>query len=257
MAEEFDGRGERGTIVEGDISETGELASPLRTAIAEDVHLSYPHVFSYKGNCYCTPESYGKRGVYLYAFDTTREQWLRVAQLIANFAAVDPTLFEYNGRWWLFCTNHDDYDCPNTKLYLWYASDLFGPWRPHPANPVKCDVRSSRPAGRPFFFEGSLYRPAQDSSGRSAPHYGSGVVINRVTSLNVFEYQEEPAAVVYPWHGLPYRRGIHTLSGLPGEPLTVIDANRMVLSPTFVWRRMVAKVHRRFGRVAEKEEVRG
>src|SRR5213596_456309 len=56
-----------------------------------------------------------------------------------------------------------------------------GPWRPHPGNPVKVDVRSSRPAGGPFLFGGNLYRPAQDCSRT----YGGGITINRVTHLSL------------------------------------------------------------------------
>ncbi len=43
---------------------------------------------------------------------------------------------------------------------------LEGPWEPHRRNPVKCDVRGSRPAGTPFVHGGELYRPAQDGSKR-------------------------------------------------------------------------------------------
>jgi hypothetical protein len=41
--------------------------------------------------------------------------------------------------------NHDDHD--ETSLYVFHASDLFGPWQPHVLNLAKCDLRSARPAG--------------------------------------------------------------------------------------------------------------
>jgi hypothetical protein len=40
------------------------------------------------------------------------------------FAAVDPTIFCHDGRWWLFCSNHDDED--ENKLFLWHAPALLG-----------------------------------------------------------------------------------------------------------------------------------
>src|SRR5262249_19802039 len=157
-----------------------------------------------------------------------REEWSPAAQIIENFAAVDPTLFEYEGRWWLFCSKEGD--CVDSKLYLWHAPDPFGPWEPHTANPVKCDVRSARPAGRPFFFEGNLYRPAQDS----CRAYGGAIVINRVTCLNMREYQEEPAAAIHPSPNSLYPKGIHTLVGVVGDRLTIVDGYRLALAPALI-----------------------
>ena len=59
-----------------------------------------------------------------------------------------------------------------------------GPWKPHKRNPVKSDVRNSRPAGRLFYWNGDLYRPAQDSSQR----YGYAMSINRVLRLTPDEF---------------------------------------------------------------------
>src|SRR5437899_1038840 len=116
-----------------------------------------------------------------------------VRPIIEHFAAVDSTILQHDGLWWLWCTNAEDE--PDSKLLLWYAFDLFGPWRPHPGNPVKVDVRSSRPAGRPFLFEGDLYRPAQDCSRT----YGGAITISRVTRLSLTEFCEEPVVHIEPW----------------------------------------------------------
>jgi hypothetical protein len=238
LAEEFDGFRDRGRIMQAELGEAGTFVSPVRKAIDEGVHMSYPNLFSYKGKTYCTPECSAKRGVYLYVFDPDREEWSPAAQIIENFAAVDPTLFEYEGRWWLFCSKQGD--CVDSKLYLWHASDPFGPWEPHTANPVKCDVRSARPAGRPFLFEGNLYRPAQDSSRA----YGGGITISRVTDLNVREYREEPAAAIYPSIDSRYPKGIHTLAGFVGESFTIVDGYRLAPAPALISARLRSKISR-------------
>ena len=90
--------------------------------------------------------------------------------------SLDPTIVEWAGRWWMFGTRRDR--DPNAELWLWHAPSPLGPWTVHAANPVKIDVRSSRPAGTPFVLDGVLYRPAQDCS----RGYGGAVVVNRVVA---------------------------------------------------------------------------
>ena len=184
---------------------------------------------------YCVPESGRTRSVSLYALDRRQRRWRVVAPIIKDFAAVDPTILRHGNVWWLWCSNTEDES--SSKLFLWYASALLGPWKPHPGNPVKVDVRSSRPAGRPFLFEGNLYRPAQDCSRT----YGGGIAINRVTRLSLTEYCEEPVVHIEPWDRR-YRAGIHTLAG--DGRLTVLDGKRMVIAPALVRRRLAHKVKR-------------
>ena len=74
----------------------------------------------------------------------------------------------------LFCTNLDE--GYHSHLYIFYADELLGPWRPHSKNPVKIDVRSAGPAGPFFWYEGALYRPTQDCSRL----YGGCINITRI-----------------------------------------------------------------------------
>ena len=102
---------------------------------------------------------------------------------------------------------------------------------------MKVDVRSSRPAGRPFLFGGNLYRPAQDCSRT----YGGAITINRVTRLSLTEFYEEPVAHIEPWDRR-YGTGIHTLTG--DGSVTVLDGKRMVIAPVLVRRRLAHKLRR-------------
>jgi len=235
LVEEFDYIADRGVIVEIDLDGRGAVRAPARVAIDAGVHLSYPYLIEHKGRVYCVPESWQKRSISLYELDGRHRQWREITPVIKDFPAVDPTPLLHDGLWWLWCTNA--LDEPDSKLFLWYAVDLFGPWRPHPGNPVKVDVCSSRPAGRPFLVDGELYRPAQDCSGT----YGGGVTINRVTRLCPAEFSEEPVAFVVPWDPR-YRAGIHTLVG--DGSLTVVDGKRMVIHPGLVGGRLAHKLGR-------------
>jgi hypothetical protein len=235
LMEEFDDLANRGAVVQAEVRR-GALASPLRPAIDDGVHVAYPYLFEHAGRIYCVPEAAAKGGVFLYAYDPELGRWTEVAALVRGLPAVDPTIIHRDGRWWLFCTHRDDE--VESKLLLWHAPDLLGPWTPHPGNPVKVDVRSSRPAGTPFVFEGTLYRPAQDSS----LTYGGGITINRVTLLTPTEFREEAVTHLGPRADGPFALGTHTLAG--SGDLTVIDGKRMAFAPALVGRRVRHKVKR-------------
>ena len=87
-------------------------------------------------------------------------------------------------------------------------------------NPVKCDLRSSRPAGPLFAHEGALYRPAQDGS----ITYGGAVAVNRVVTLTPTEFAEETINVLRPEPSGPFPHGLHTLTGVGG--VTLVDGKR-------------------------------
>lgn len=215
LCEHFDYRTTRGTIISIDGSAESEVRHE-QVLIGPDVHLSYPYLVEHEGRVLCIPETYEAREIGLYLADPFPRRWVKVATLVAGFAGVDATVFPYDGRWWLACTDADH--GPNRDLHLWYATDLLGPWQPHAGNPVKTDLRSARPAGTPFVYERCLYRPAQDCS----RVYGGRVVINQVTRLSPTEFQEEIAAVIDPsmLGGMP--DGVHTISAV--GPLTLVDA---------------------------------
>jgi hypothetical protein len=223
LCEEFDYSTGKGRIV---CFEEGEnhafIAS--RVAIELPVHVSYPYLLQWNGETYCIPETGQAREVSLYRAQEFPLKWEKAATLIGNFPGLDASVFEFDGRWWLTCTNLEDGEWE--KLFVWYADDLTGPWRPHSANPVKISRRSSRPAGTPFMHEGTLYRPAQDCSNS----YGQNVVINRIRRLTTDEFEEEEVTCIKPFQA-PYLEGLHTLSSTDG--LTLIDGRRSRMVGSF------------------------
>lgn len=182
------------------------------------VHLSYPYIVHAEGQIYCIPESYQAGEAAIYRAEKFPAEWKKEKVLIPDFQAVDPTVFRHDGLWWLFCTDQEE--GPHSHLHIWYASELLGEWKPHPANPVKMDVRSSRPAGTPFTAGGELFRPAQDCSST----YGGAVWINRIERLTTTEFREVPVRRLAPNRSGPYPHGLHTLS-FAGEA-TLLDAKR-------------------------------
>ena len=177
-------------------------------------HLSYPFVFSWKDRYYMIPETAENKTVEVYSCESFPNEWKLESALFENVPARDATLFELDGRWWMFVAIADTESAD--ELHLYYSETPLGPWQPHKRNPVKSDVRNSRPAGRPFCWNGDLYRPAQDSSQR----YGYAMTINRVVRLTPDEFVEEEVSKILPqWR--KDLRGTHTLNLC--DDLTVID----------------------------------
>jgi len=106
-------------------------------------------------------------------------------------------------------------------LLLFHADSPFGPWTPHPRNPVVSDVRSARPAGRLFRDGGMWIRPAQDCSRT----YGGAITLRRITTLTTTDYHEEPVGHVAA-DSPPGTSGPHTLNVHRG--LSALDLKRRI-----------------------------
>ena len=207
--EEYDYNKRKGKISYIKLSERNK-PSKIHTAIEKPYHMSYPYIFQYEKDFYCTPETHQNNEATLYKIRSP-SNWEKKYTIIKGIDVSDPSIIEYNGKWWLFFTRGYDY----TNLYLWYAEDLFGDWKPHKNNPVKTEISSSRPAGTMFIHEGTLYRPAQDCE----ESYGANIVINKVLKISPMEFLEDPVLTINPKTNAI--KGVHTLSSL-GE-ITLID----------------------------------
>ena len=182
--------------------------------LKRDYHLSYPFMLQWQGRHYMIPETGGNRTVEVYKCESFPGDWKLETVLLEGVPARDATLFEVDGLWWMFVAIADTDS--SDELHLYYSSSPLGPWKPHKQNPVKSDVRNSRPAGRPFYWNGDLYRPAQDSSQR----YGYAMTINRIQRLTPDEFVEQEVSKILPqWRR--DLRGTHTLNMC--EDLTIID----------------------------------
>lgn len=235
LAEAFHYREAKGYITTLDVT-SPRLPIPLPCVFADEVHLSYPYLIEDQGQLYCLPERSAANDVILYRVTGYPDQWEEEATLIRGFPAVDATAFHHRGVWWLFATKSERGH--ESTLYLWHAPALHGPWTPHAGNPVKTDVRSSRPAGTPFVVNGELYRPAQDCS----RVYGGAVKLLRITELSADRFAEEVVHAIGPWRDTPYPVGLHTLTAWGDR--TLIDAKRLRFTPAALW-----QVMRYYGRV--------
>ena len=211
--EEYPYQTAKGHISVIELDRKGVVSGP-RKVLERDYHLSYPFVFMWNGEYYMVPESAANKTVELYRAKTFPFVWELEKVLMTDVRAKDATLAEIDGTWWMFVSISEQ-SIPD-ELYLFSALSPLGPWTPHKRNPVKSDVRGSRPAGALFEWNGEVYRPAQDSSGR----YGYAISINRVTQLDHEGFREEQVSSILPnWS--KDLLATHTIS-IAGD-LTVVD----------------------------------
>lgn len=199
----------------------------FHTAHKEPFHVSYPYVFEHEGDVFATPETSEANEIRLYRIHEP-DHW-SLEQTLVEIGGLAPTIYRSQDRWWLFF-NEPEYD--STKLHLWYSSELTGEWTPHANNPVKTDVRSSRPAGTPFQVQGDLYRPAQ----YRARGFGEWIVLNKVTDLTPTRFREVPVGEIVPRDGEPYSSGRHTVSS--GDGFTLVDGKRTIRDGTALERKL-------------------
>jgi hypothetical protein len=223
LFERLDYKQRKGTICAVETEDNLSFSEP-RIVIELPVHMSYPFLFDHAGETYCVPETNQAKEISIYKAIEFPNQWIKVGHLLENKRAIDATVFQHNNRWWMMFTDREGGGDAN--LYVWHAPNLWGAWEAHPLNPVKTDIRSARPGGTPFEYEGHLYRPAQDCSKTG----GGSIVVNRIKRLTTTEFQEETVVAVMPYPDTPYRKGLHTLSAA-GE-FTLIDGKRFRFIPT-------------------------
>ncbi|WP_026576793.1 glucosamine inositolphosphorylceramide transferase family protein [Bacillus sp. UNC438CL73TsuS30] len=196
-------------------------------------HMSYPFILEHNKHIYCIPETSEAKEASIYKLNKSNNEWKKVKTLLEDFHAVDSTIVKYGEYWWLFCTkSFSTVQSHNNELHIFYADDLFGEWQPHVLNPVKIDIRSSRPAGTPFIHEGKLFRPAQDCS----KTYGGRIVLNKIKTLTIFQFEEEPVCYLEPQNNSLYPDGVHTISSAGG--ITILDGKRFDYSLFHFFRKL-------------------
>ncbi|WP_394754525.1 hypothetical protein [Crenothrix sp.] len=211
---------QRGYLVAIELFKDGSHSDAQPVMIA-DTHLSYPFLFKWDGDLYMVPESGVARNIVLWKCVSFPNKWQQVTELLSDIRAVDATLIEYQGYWWMFVSVAKEGICIHDELHIYFSDTPLGTWQAHPENPVKSDARNARPAGNLFIEEGILYRPAQDCS----TEYGKAVILNRVDRLNKHSFLETPIARLDASWYKDFLR-VHTLSR--SENLWAIDGFRWI-----------------------------
>ncbi len=212
--EEMPAKSDRGEILCFEVHQDGTFGE-VQPVLKLDYHLSYPFLFEYEGDLFMTPECADAGKIEAFRCTSFPNKWESHAVLMDGIRAFDPTLLEYNGKWWMFATIQAHGNSPNDELHLYFADEPFGKWMPHRMNPINLDVRCARPAGALFKQGDALYRPAQDCSVR----YGYALSVNKILKMSENDYVEEEVHRILPES--PDSLGTHTVNQAAG--ITIYD----------------------------------
>ena len=142
--------------------------------INNSFHMSYPCIFEYKGKHYMIPESSANNTIDLYLAESFPTKWVKTKTLINGEKYVDSTVF-FAGK--------DIYLISYTMSHLYevvvFSLDM-EKLILKKVSSKKYQTNIGRPAGRLFYENNHLFRPAQDCSRK----YGEQIIIYEVDSIN-------------------------------------------------------------------------
>lgn len=154
-----------------------------KIVIQEPYVLAYPYVFKWKNDYYMIPEAHTETSVSIYKAVEFPEKWENIGKILTGDKFFVPSIINYENMWWMFTVRPG-----NETLRLFYADSPMGPWIEHLQSPiVEKDLNIARPAGRPFIYNGELYRLGMDCY----PTYGLQVYAFKVTEISTKKYKEE------------------------------------------------------------------
>ncbi|HEY4040362.1 MAG TPA: hypothetical protein VGM32_00790 [Rhodopila sp.] len=218
LCEEMPLTGGIGRIVS--VTESNGTLGPPSVLLDDGWHHSYPCTFRDGETVYCVPESTQRGATRIHRLDDDG-RLVAICDVAPHTRLADPTLFRWNGRYWLGCTDLDLGGHDN--FCLLHAAAITGPWTPHARWPVRIDIRGARAAGMVFNVDGRLFRPGQDC----AATYGAAVVVHEILTLTESAFCERPVVELRPDKSGPFPDGLHTLVH-DGERFWV-DGKRFVL----------------------------
>ena len=193
-----------------------------KVILKQPFHMSYPFIMrKAEGSVWVAPEASQSGNLFYYDMNE-QTGMLENQRVLMDKPLLDSTIVDYNGKWWLFCTQRG-LDS-NRKLYIFYSEKPEGPWMAHSQNPTVNDDTMARPAGYLIQDDENLYRVIQ----KCDVSYGEAVHVSRVTRLSETEFEEEYVKELRAQKD-EFSYGFHTLNGL-GD-LSVVDGIKKEFAP--------------------------
>ncbi len=156
--------------------------------LRENIHLSFPYVFRWKGKYYMVPDQQrnaDEARVTLYRAESFPSVWEPVTDIVyPGHRTSDNVVFYWDDHWWCL-VGHE----PSGSLYCYHSKVLEADnWTPHPENPVVSGrPKASRPAGRPLLMSDGILVFYQDCADR----YGERVYAKKIDRLTPRTFSEQ------------------------------------------------------------------
>lgn len=178
--EALDAQTGRGRLVKWMNGEWSPVSLPI-----QPTHVSYPHLVQDGDRNYLLPEIASVVGPMVFPLNGAGDPEGQGIPLVGleNERVVDPTLFLWNGWWYLFGSR---LETANSELSLWISKELVGPYIEHACSPICTSIRGARMAGGVVQSETRLLRFGQDSSCA----YGGSTIVHQIDKLSPDQYAE-------------------------------------------------------------------
>ena len=225
----------KGHISVGELSECGKKIINIKKILRGENHYSYPFIFKHKRRWYMVPETLDKNKIELYTSDNFPYEWRTVRTLVSDIQAVDSTILEKDGLFYLLTTvGTKEGRSLNNNLNIYYADDLLqGEFKPvNKIMRTHHGLYNSRMAGSIVTNGTNHFRLAQNCYNG----YGSSININLINSIRQAEYSET-YLMTLPRPGWANR--MHTYN--ESENFSIIDLNVRIRNPLKI---LIFKAHR-------------
>ena len=201
--------------------------------LKSNLHYSYPFLIEYNSKLFVIPENSSSNKLIAYEFDEVNLSLTNQIEIL-DTNLYDCTFLEHDSKFWLF--GYKGNDKTNGELHVYYSSELFGVYVPHPSNPVKYGLDACRPAGSFIKIKDNIYRPSQNNAKR----YGNSISMNKISLLNELEFKEEFCFELNSSKFLDGYERLHTIN-FSGEYM-VVDATYTMFSPTTQFKRLLRSI---------------
>jgi len=200
-----------------------------KTLLDTKSHLSYPFIFTEENRIFIFPEAAHSGKLSCYEYNPVNQS-LDFHRVIMDLPLLDSSILKHDGKYWLFGTLQGK-DSHN-KLYIFYSDNLFGPFTPHPENPVKNSLNGARSAGNFVNVDGVYYRPSQNCKNQ----YGESITINKIIILNEKKYAEEPYMIISIDQTKFTNKNIFTIHTINVvDNIIAVDGSKWTFSPAIQW----------------------
>lgn len=230
-AECFDYRRRIGRLVIAKASDGRSV--PMETLKLNDVHHSYPMVYTEGDEHLVIPESALSGEVTAMRLNRSGKL-LDETTILSGYSLVDPTIFQHDGAYWMFANPLNDFD---DKLMVFRGDSLTGPWVETSFSPIA--IPNCRGAGKIFERSGRLFWPTQFNS----ESYGGGLILRRILHLTDREFEHDIASKILPDPRGSRPLGFHSFS--KGERHHLVDGLRYRFSPLKLLDVLISRTRRR------------